>query len=267
VAYHLILPYSCDDNGFWITTVGMEDYGLPEIECNRIPKPLIDGALFIVIGLARRIILDATAKAGRQSQFEIPNEVTLSKSDIKGAFGGCRESCADDTSGAIGLRYRHRALGGHTFLSITTPPGIKSAFASWLERTIKDLIDTTHQQIDLAPDDPELVAAVAKARAELPEIKQRFLGELMAGKSLAVKRGFPYGESDDIEHMWIRVETWSDDRIVGELANAPTYAKQYVVGDTVEALETEVTDWLIFADGVIVEGGYTVQVLQGRSGG
>jgi hypothetical protein len=86
--------------------------------------------------------------------------------------------------------------------------------------------------------------------ADLPGVKARFQAGLPAGTLLSVKHGFPTSVTGH-EYIWVRVESWADDRIRGRLANVPVRRADLRLGDPVELDAGDICDWCItHADGV-----------------
>lgn len=64
-----------------------------------------------------------------------------------------------------------------------------------------------------------------------------------------VKCGIPYGDEDDLEHMWFIPETLDNDVFTGKLINQPFYVEEMEEGG-VYPLNTEMlTDWNIYFSG------------------
>jgi hypothetical protein len=97
---------------------------------------------------------------------------------------------------------------------------------------------------------PGQIEASALVAADLPGVKARFLAGLPAGTLLNVKHGFPTSDSGH-EYMWVRVDSWSGDRIRGRLANDPVRRADLHLADEVELDAGDVCDWSItHPDGV-----------------
>lgn len=111
------------------------------------------------------------------------------------------------------------------------------------------------------PDDPEMAAAEAKARATLDEFIQALQSPAPNQSEFGVKHEFR--ENGESEHMWITDLSFSDGKFSGRLGNTPGVLKNIKEGDAVSIDRSEVEDWLYFQDGDLV-GGHTVKVLMGR---
>ena len=114
--------------------------------------------------------------------------------------------------------------------------------------------------IDVPNDDPEMVAAVKKARETFPEFAKSFASP-KAGQYFAVKGHFgPKGKG---EYMRVKVAAINDGVVTGTLDNRPGRLPELKAGDRVEVKVTELNDWLIVeADKKTKTGGYTLDVVE-----
>lgn len=118
------------------------------------------------------------------------------------------------------------------------------------------------------PDSEAMEAAHLRAVQELPVAKRRFQDGLQPGETLYVKHGFPTGDEGH-EYIWLVVNTWSDDRLRGQIANDPRLRLDLHAGQEVELRDADVFDWMVSLRDGTREGGYTVAVVEreGRGGG
>lgn len=113
--------------------------------------------------------------------------------------------------------------------------------------------------LSVGSEDPEMEAAVRKARQTWPQFVKLFAEP--QGRSFSVKREF--AEGDESEFMWVAVEQLDGETIVGTLGNEPYSLKKIKLGDKVKFPVSEVEDWMVFtSDGF--EGGYTAKLLMER---
>lgn len=110
-------------------------------------------------------------------------------------------------------------------------------------------------------DDPRLAEAAEQARRRWPEFQQAFFGR--QGAHFAVKTAFTDG--DNVEHMWISVETVEGAAVRGRLGNAPTMVTNVREGDVVIVNREQIEDWLFVRRGKMV-GGFSVRVLTEQAG-
>ena len=104
-------------------------------------------------------------------------------------------------------------------------------------------------------------AAHQRAVRELPGAKRRFQAGLRPGETLLVKHGFPTRDGGH-EYMWVAVNTWTGDRLEGQLANDPQVRMDLRAGQTVQLAEQDVFDWMIHLPNGGTEGGYTTAVVE-----
>jgi uncharacterized protein YegJ (DUF2314 family) len=132
------------------------------------------------------------------------------------------------------------------FIAIVSPSSSRSQ--SILERTRRD-------DVTLVPkDDPDMAAAMRKARALLPE----FLTLAKApppgtsGFSLKVR----VRDGDTVEYFWIIPFAVKDGQFSGKVDNEPRSVRNVALGQTITFAESEIVDWL-YVDGGNMKGNYT----------
>ncbi len=110
-----------------------------------------------------------------------------------------------------------------------------------------------------APDDPEMSAAIATARAGLPGFFQRFrAGE---GERFSVKLAVPVRGTPDHEHIWMRIATIEDGKLVrGHLTNEPERLPGLRFGSAFSAPFSRISDWSYWKGGMQF-GNYTTRVI------
>jgi uncharacterized protein YegJ (DUF2314 family) len=116
--------------------------------------------------------------------------------------------------------------------------------------------------VEVAEDDPEMVAAVTEARHRWPEFVAAFENR-SDSQHFAVKA--PFAEGEHCEYMWLTVTGIENDIIFGKLDNDPGALKDLHCGSTVRVPVAELNDWII-ADDDDMTGGFTIEVLQRRCG-
>jgi uncharacterized protein YegJ (DUF2314 family) len=110
-------------------------------------------------------------------------------------------------------------------------------------------------------DDPELDAAVAKARGSLDSFIQR-LQHPQRGEVFSVEVPFTAANGSR-EHLWLGDVTFHDGVFKGTITTQPVKVTQVKFGNQASAKREEVTDWMILKSGKS-EGGFTVDVLLRR---
>ena len=106
----------------------------------------------------------------------------------------------------------------------------------------------------------KLLEAHKRAREELPLFKTSFQQRTGSDEHVhAVKVGFPT-QSGDYEWMWISLDAWRGQSIVGYLENTPVLRKDLEMGSRVQITEGEIFDWVITSSGDVLRGGYTERI-------
>ncbi len=107
-------------------------------------------------------------------------------------------------------------------------------------------------------DDPRMVAAVEQARRRWGEFAAAFEGRV-DGQMFAVKG--PFGQGEQVEFMWMRLQAIEGDAVRGLLDNEPVDVPGLHEGDSVTLALSDLNDWMyVDADGQM-HGGFTVDVV------
>lgn len=111
--------------------------------------------------------------------------------------------------------------------------------------------------VPIGEDDPRMKAAVAEARANWP----RFVADFhqKAGENFSIKAPLTHG--DNVEFIWISVNSIADGKITGELANDPMDLGPLKLGSIVTVPESTLNDWAYVDSSGEPHGMYTVKVL------
>ena len=114
------------------------------------------------------------------------------------------------------------------------------------------------QTIRVSSSDAEMNAAIAKARASLPDFWQvyekREQGE--SGFSLKVK----ITDNEKIKHFWVVDVERKDGKISGSINNDPDIVQNVKLGDKITVNEPDISDWLYLRNGKMV-GNFTLRAL------
>ena len=101
--------------------------------------------------------------------------------------------------------------------------------------------------IDVAKGDPDMAAAIAKARATLDGFWSALENPKTNEEGFSVKAGIR--APDRTEHMWLTdVRRLPNGRIYGRYANQPEFISARK-GDAVEVAEKQISDWMLVRDG------------------
>lgn len=112
--------------------------------------------------------------------------------------------------------------------------------------------------VDVATGNPEMVAAITKARATLPAFWAAYEAPKSNEDGHALKVRFPTRGTNG-EHIWMaEVKKLPDGRYSGRFANQPRDLPGKRAGDLVEFTAADISDWMFLRNGKIV-GGETIR--------
>ena len=115
---------------------------------------------------------------------------------------------------------------------------------------------------DIANGDPEMAAAIAKARASLPVFWASYEAPKSTeeGHSLKARFAVP-NRRNSHEHIWMaEVKKLPNGRYSARFANQPRDLPGKRAGNLVEFAEADISDWMFMRNGKIV-GGETIRPL------
>ena len=117
--------------------------------------------------------------------------------------------------------------------------------------------------IDVQSGNPEMNAAIAKARATLPAFWAAYDAPKSSEDGYSLKVRFPKPGSGH-EHIWMAdVKKIGDGRYSGKFANVPRDLPSRKAGDVAEFKEADISDWMFMRNGKIV-GGETIRPMLKR---
>jgi uncharacterized protein YegJ (DUF2314 family) len=227
----------------------------------------VDGVQLGLISVAQPYVADREAAAKTMPETRLRDAVRTHKAWMSiDAFGEVKEADREATYRLIAKLMV--ALAGDDVLAVYAP---ETGRMVWYEPRVIEKLKGDHPLeafkwedplIGVAPDDPDMKAAVQKARDTFPEFAKAF-GQPKPGQHFAAKGYF--GTQGRGEFMWVTVTAIKGDVIQGTLDNRPGNVKELSVGDPVEIKVPEVNDWLIIeADRKTRTGGYTIEVVAKR---
>jgi uncharacterized protein YegJ (DUF2314 family) len=112
--------------------------------------------------------------------------------------------------------------------------------------------------INVADDDREMLAAIAKARETLPKFWEAYERRDRGETDFALK--VKITDKNETEHFWATKIERKDGRIAGTIDNDPNTVRTVKLGDRIQIDDAEISDWFYFQDGRMV-GNYTIRVL------
>ena len=245
-------------------TLGMDKFGLPDLVVEAFPRHWansVGGLMELVtqLGVENGSLQSGTSK--EVAIADVKNEWIrdrLAKSTLSGGTG--KETIALQP----GRRDDGDPSNDLVQIEFGSGPGTE------IERQAKllgSLFGGTGDSLKLAkPDDQELAAASARARAKLPEFATRFRAGLLPGARLVLKAAFrtPGGFS---EYMWFEVHKWEGGNVSGTLLNRPERVSGMTVGSSVSVSADDVYDYIYSQPGQPEEGNETGAILERQSSG
>jgi uncharacterized protein YegJ (DUF2314 family) len=123
--------------------------------------------------------------------------------------------------------------------------------------------DNGQNMATVEPGDPEIAAAVVKARSTLDDFI-RAMKTPGAGKDFSVKVEFPH--PDGSEFMWLQDISYDGHAFKGALDSNPVRSLGVKVGDSVTVERDKVQDWTYADDRGRVHGNFSGRVFIKRGG-
>jgi len=112
--------------------------------------------------------------------------------------------------------------------------------------------------IGVQGDDPEMVAAIAKARETLPHFWQVYGQPQRGEQDFAIKVRIE--DENGIEHFWANEIERQNGAITAVISNDPDTVKSVKLGDRIQVPEADITDWTYTREGKMV-GNFTLRAL------
>lgn len=110
-------------------------------------------------------------------------------------------------------------------------------------------------------EDPEIAAAIAKARTTLPQFWKAYAHPGPGEEGFALKIAIKDGA--DVEHFWLIDVGRDGDKYYGTINNTPEIVGNVSAGDRHEFTASDISDWLYQRNGKIV-GNETMRPLLKR---
>ena len=112
--------------------------------------------------------------------------------------------------------------------------------------------------ISVKPDDAEMNAAIARARASLPQFWEVFGNPAHGEKGFSLKVRIT--DKHGSEHFWLTDIERKDGQLHGIVNNDPDIVKNVKLGQLIAIPEADISDWMYMREGKMV-GNYTLRVL------
>ena len=115
--------------------------------------------------------------------------------------------------------------------------------------------------ITVPNNDPELAAAIAKARAGISTFWTAYEKPAEGMENFNLKVAIRDGK--DVEHIWLGDITRTDGKLEGTIGNAPEIVSNVEAGQRYTFTDADVSDWMFIRNGKIV-GNETMRPLLKR---
>lgn len=145
--------------------------------------------------------------------------------------------------------------------ALTRLPILPLALASLLGIILPVPASADDPTVMVSGDDPEMNAAISRARATLPGFWQKFAEHPANEKDFSVKLAISDGQLT--EHFWCGPVEKNGDGYACAIANEPQDVKTVEYGQRMTIDPAIISDWMYMRDGKIV-GGETIRVLLPR---
>lgn len=266
VTDHIIVPFSVQEDGLgWMTSKGMNKFGLPEIEFTGVPPALASDLIDVMNGLAGYLVRQA--RSARDNSLALPEVLDFPVRELieslkePGAEASSADANLDAFRTRLGLTYcPAEEEDMSSFLTVHPPPDFDHSQENWYYQILEDLWGRKQTLVNVEGD--LLNQAHKRAREELPVLKERFTAGLSPGEIAMVKCGFPYGDGDEQEFMWVTLEQWQGERLVGLLSNHPVHRTDLEAGQRLELAEEDIFDWTLHDSSGNWLGGYTDSIVR-----
>ena len=141
-------------------------------------------------------------------------------------------------------------------LAVVTIIAVLGSAVHWMDAAAEDRSPV----YDVASGNPEMAAAIAKARATLPAFWASYEAPRASEAGHSLKVRFATRRNDG-EHIWMAdVKKLAGGRYSGRFANQPRDLPGKRAGDLIEFTEADISDWMFMHNDKIV-GGETIRVL------
>lgn len=241
----------------FLLTAGMGKFGLPELYVRTLPRARAADVT---------LLINATAQAlATGTKLARPGELQV---DLARLGEGWPAAEAVKAGGSAKITWKVAWVqepDGHERAIELIPAGgaTTEAVEAMLGAAFGDRDDPIHE---FAADDPEMLAAYARARTVLGAQRKHFANGVPTNELLLVKAPFAFGDggADNVEWMWVGVVRWHGETLEGTLDNDPIHVTDLKAGAAVKVQLGQIADFMhTRADGSTT-GGYTIEIARKR---
>lgn len=247
--------------GLWMTTRGLARIGLMEVQSIDVPPQLEDSWSYVMSGLCWKIAknLNVELKAGKK-EVELPSIIELTDKDLEEAFAS-PVSLKKNTSTRLFLKIA-RGRDEDDYITIVQPNGDKRKFGEYVVDVTRELLGAHDYPIVRSKRSEAMEKAIATAKAQLPSVRKRFLNKEFPFKGRLILK-FEIEKGDAREFLWAYVTDWKDPKkIQAYCGNDSEFDPRLRAGQVLNLNVDKIVDWALMEKSDIVQGGYTIKVLQ-----
>jgi uncharacterized protein YegJ (DUF2314 family)/tetratricopeptide (TPR) repeat protein len=259
IAAHVQFEVLDEGKSLWLHSHGMQKFGLPEIELEEVPPDQAAAALRVI-----NMVAETLLRARENGPLDYRKSFSIDKTPFIFKVGPTpRDAEGHFPIGSLKVLPYVADYDPHTpdtirhvlrMLSWRRGKGQSEARAADAAKRASG--QTAEQDRGRSPREL-ILTAHKKARSELPEFRKSFQEKGDQSATVyAVKIGFPV-QGESYEWMWVSVEAWRRDLIVGRLENEPVLRKDLSKGGRIQVSEGQVFDWVIAQNGCVIKGAYT----------
>ncbi len=209
----VVVAYSADTSGYWVTTNGLQHFGLPELQTLATPPNIVEQWGQAMTGIAAALLSRWAAALDRQrgaAFLTLAATFPVGRNDVACAYR--RTDLPAPSSGRARVRL---ALDPgtdpdeHSFLTVHPPLDWSGSAGEHVAEVCAALFGARTSEIRHARRGELMDEAIATARAGLTGVRRRFeAGELGPHMKLLLKYALPADEGT--EYLWAYVTSWRD---------------------------------------------------------
>ncbi|NOU29352.1 MAG: DUF2314 domain-containing protein [Polyangiaceae bacterium] len=253
---HIVIDVYQDGELLRLVTLGMAKFGLPDVSVNQVSRH-DSAAMGTLVNLVCQTLLE-------RGSLPRPGELDVSVAGLTNEAARAKlEKDLVEVPGTGTLRLNtaepHEGDAQNRLMEIAFP-GRADELQQRQSKVLGDILGAKDSIVG-AKHDEKLLAASARARAELLALKPRFAKKMPDLERLMVKGPFVTSSGGN-EWMWIEVVRWNGTKLEGILQNDPFEVPGLKKGARVSVEESSIFDYIYsHADGG-VEGNETSKLLE-----
>lgn len=248
--FHINCEAVEESNGLWLHTHGMQKFGLPELELESVPNEFEFEASRLVFMIVQTLLDMGQIQGSHAGPFPIQSApysftLTMRKPDDEAHFPGGSAIINAFVSGGFatgleGLKQVLARIGANIHMHASS-----------------DSHNVPQQNNQLAILRQRMLEAHRQAMRRLPYFKKSF-------RNMGTKHNYVHAvkvrfdsETGNHEWMWVSLDKWKGRTVEGFLENEPIHLKKLKKGNRINMSDRDIFDWVIVADGTILDGGFT----------